>query len=83
MNLAQAESGIGATVAYVPTLETGRIAGVNERYVFVNFAGVVMACHPVDVIWYYGPVMAQIIRRVITMEGSEWQTLPQASKSVE
>lgn len=65
MNLAQAESGIGATVAYIPTLETGRIAGVNEYFVFVSFNGMTMACRPIDLVWYYGPVMAQIIRRAI------------------
>lgn len=86
MKLEQAESGIGATVAFLPTLETGRITGVNERYVFVAFVNQGIVCFPVacyahDLVWYYGPIVAQLMAEAIRNRGERWKTLPQTSAS--
>lgn len=65
MHLDQAESGIGATVVYMPALEVGKLYGVSDRYAFVKFGATMypIACAAEDLIWYHGPIVPQLVRK--------------------
>ena len=71
VNIDQASHAIGATVAYVAycNLRIGIITEVSEVFVYVKFLArddtfVVIPVLPRDLIFYYGPLMAQIIDNV-------------------
>lgn len=88
MNISQAESAIGATVAYLGgrSVEVGVISSVNEKFAFVTFdrwaalerdgefhfvfrvGKATYACYPHDLVFYYGPLMQQIVRNMLIKE---------------